>query len=126
MDESALRLMLDEVRSGRVHPDEAIRSLRRLPFADLGYAKVDHHRSLRQGLPEAVYGPGKTPGQCAEIVAELLREPGGPVLLTRANDDQAAAALEQNPGGARTGTTVTWRPALPRPGDVVVITAGTA
>src|SRR6195952_6035607 len=99
MDESALRLMLDEVRSGRIHPDEAIRSLRRLPFADLGYAKVDHHRSLRQGLPEAVYGPGKTPEQCVGIVGELLAEPsGGPVMLTRAGADQAAAVGEAHPG----------------------------
>jgi NCAIR mutase (PurE)-related protein len=126
VDEATLRQLLDDVRSGDLAPDDAVARLRRLPFADLGFARVDHHRSLRQGLPEAVYGPGKTPEQCAEIVAELLREPGGPVLLTRASDEQAGAALERNPGGTRTGTTLTWRHALDRPGDVVVITAGTA
>ena len=63
------------------------------PFADLGFARVDHHRALRQGLPEAVYGPGKTPEQCAAIVAELLAEPAaGRCLLTRVDDAQAAAA----------------------------------
>ena len=124
MDEATLRQLLDDVRSGDLAPDDAVARLRRLPFADLGFARVDHHRALRQGLPEAVYGPGKTPEHCAAIVAELLREPGGPVLLTRASDAQAEAALEHNPGGTRTGTTVAWRPSLPRPGDVVVVIAG--
>ena len=127
MDESAVRRMLDDVRSGALSADDAVNRLRRLPYADLGFAKVDHHRVLRQGLPEAVYAPGKTPEQCAAIVAELLAEDdGGPVLLTRANEVQAAAALERNPGGARTGSTLAWRSRLPRPGRVVVVTAGTS
>jgi pyridinium-3,5-biscarboxylic acid mononucleotide synthase len=127
MDESALRFLLDEVSAGRVHPDEAIRSLRRLPFADLGYAKVDHHRSLRQGLPEAVYGPGKTPEQCVGIVGELLAEPSsGPVVLSRANPEQAAAARAAHPGAIGTNSTLVWRPAPPRPERIVVVTAGTA
>src|SRR5437016_13931172 len=117
MDEPALRQLLEDVRSGVVSADDAVARLRRLPFTDLGFARVDHHRMLRQGLPEAVYGPGKTPEQCAAIVAELLAEPGGgPVLLTRATDEQADAALTTNPGGLRVGTTVAWRPALERPG----------
>jgi NCAIR mutase (PurE)-related protein len=130
MDEPALRQLLDDVRSGAVHPDDAVRSLRRLPFADLGFARVDHHRALRQGIGEAVYGPGKTAGQCAAIVAELLSEPGGPVLLTRAGPDQVSAVLARCPGGTftRTGTgaLVAWRPAPPRPARVLVVTAGTA
>jgi len=72
MDEFALQGLLDDVRSGTVTPDDAVQQLRRLPFADLGFAKVDHHRSLRQGFPEAVYGQGKTPDQCSAIVGELL------------------------------------------------------
>jgi pyridinium-3,5-biscarboxylic acid mononucleotide synthase len=127
VDEDALRRLLDAVQVGAVTTDDALERLRRLPFADIGFARVDHHRALRQGMAEAVYGPGKTPEQCAEIVAELLAVPGtAPVLLTRADDAQAAAALARNPGGERTGTTLAWRPSVPRPETVVVATAGTA
>ena len=124
--------MLEDVRSGALTADEAVTRLRRLPFADLGFAKVDHHRPIRQGLPEAVYAPGKTPAQCAEIVRELLAEPeGGPVVLTRASDEQADAAEHINPGGRRVDTgggrfIVSWRHAPTRPSRVVVVTAGTA
>ncbi len=75
MDEPRLQRLLADVRSGACSPDEAVHLLRRLPFADLGFAKVDHHRNLRQGLPEAVYGQGKTPEQCQLIVGELLGRP---------------------------------------------------
>lgn len=128
MDEPALRQLLDDVRSGALGADEAVRRLRRLPFADLGFARLDHHRTLRQGLPEAVYGPGKTPAQCAEVVAELLAEPAGsPVLLTRADPAQIEAALARNPSGVQAASgVIVWRPASPRPGRVLVITAGTA
>jgi hypothetical protein len=76
MDPAALHRLLDDVRSGACSPDDAVQQLRRLPFADLGFAKVDHHRSLRQGFPEAVYGPGKTAAQCSAIVGELLSDAG--------------------------------------------------
>jgi NCAIR mutase (PurE)-related protein len=127
VDEVTLRRLLDDVRSGALTADDAVAQLRRLPFADLGFARVDHHRALRQGFPEAVYGPGKSPSQCADIVAELLREPGGgAVLLTRASPDQIVAATTKNSGGQTTGTTVVWRPAAERPGRILVLTAGTA
>ena len=134
MDDIELTTLLDDVRSGAVAPDDAARQLRRLPFVDLGFARVDHHRQVRQGLPEAVYGPGKSPAQCAEIVAELLEHGSGPVLLTRADQDQVAAALDRNPGGAltpevptaRERALVCWRPAPRRPGRITVVTAGTA
>jgi pyridinium-3,5-biscarboxylic acid mononucleotide synthase len=130
VNEMALRQLLDDVRNGAVAPDDAVARLARLPYADLGFARVDHHRTLRQGLPEAVYAPGKTAEQCAAIVSELLAEPdGGPVVLSRADAAQVGAALEANPGGLATGspvTTVCWRPAPPRPERVVVATAGTA
>jgi NCAIR mutase (PurE)-related protein len=126
MDEPALRQLLDDVRTGVVAPDDAAARLRRLPFADLGFARVDHHRALRQRIAEAVYGPGKTAAQCASIVAELVDGPGGgPVLLTRATDEQADAAMAAVPGGVRTGWTVVWRPAAERTGRILVITAGT-
>ena len=130
MDEAALRRLLDAVQVGAVTTDDAVDRLRRLPYADLGFARVDHHRALRQGMAEAVYGPGKTPEQAAAIVEELLSAPGdGPVLLTRADDAQVAAALDRNPDGHRTGvarSTVAWRIAAPRAERVVVATAGTA
>jgi NCAIR mutase (PurE)-related protein len=126
VDEATLRRLLDDLRSGVLSADEAVARLRRLPFADLGFARIDHHRQLRQGLPEAVYGPGKTPEQCAEIVAELLDEPGGPVLLTRATEAQIEAATRRNPEATRTGATLAWRSQPVRPGRVLVLTAGTA
>lgn len=131
MDETAVRQLLEDVRSGACPADEAVRRLRRLPFADLGFARVDHHRALRQGSVEAVYGPGKSPQQCAAIVAELLAQPVSlPVVLTRAGAEQVAAALAVAPDGQVTMSgalaTVTWRSAPPRPGQVLVVTAGTA
>ena len=134
MDQSALEQLLADVASGSCSIEDAVRSLRRLPFVDLGFARVDHHRSLRQGLPEVVYGPGKTPEQCAAIVTELLSEPGGPVLLTRAHDGQLKAAVAAaaelgateaavTPTGAH--TLAAWRPAPARAGHILIITAGT-
>ena len=134
MDELAIRRLIDDLQSGACSPDDAVRKLRALPFTELGFAKVDHHRALRQGLPEAVYGPGKTPAQCAAIVAELLAAGGGgPVLLTRADQAQVTASLEASPSGRRTPlepeigrlSTVVWRRQPDRPGSVLVCTAGT-
>lgn len=126
MDEATLRELLAGVQSGEIHPDDAVRELRRLPFGDLGFARVDHHRRLRSPLGEVVYGPGKEPAQCAGIVAELLAAGDGPVVLTRATDQQADAALAANPGGGQHGPTVVWRPAPARPAGVLIATAGTA
>ena len=118
MDELEIRQLIDDLRSGACSPDDAVMILRRLPFAELGFAKVDHHRTLRQGLPEAVYGPGKTPSQSAAIVDEMLAGGGrGPVLLTRADQAQVAASMAACPGGERTPlepevgrlSTVVWR-----------------
>src|ERR1700722_5874071 len=135
MDAPALEELLADVASGACTVDDAVRRLRRLPFVDLGFARIDHHRALRQHIPEAVYGPGKTPEQCARIVVELLGEPGGPVLLTRASPDQVkAAAAAADAAGFSSPTvtdsglyaTVTWRPAPVRAGRVLVLTGGTA
>jgi NCAIR mutase (PurE)-related protein len=126
MDEGAVRRLLDAVRDGTLSADDALAELRRLPFVDLGFARVDHHRALRQGRAEAVYGPGKTPEQCAAIVTELLRDGDGPVLLTRASAEQIDIVTSTNPSASVRGTTVVWRPAAPRPEHVVVATAGTA
>src|SRR3954468_20995047 len=106
MDEGTVRRLLDAVRAGELSADDALAELRRLPFADLGFARVDHHRALRQGRAEAVYGPGKTPEQCAAIVAELRRDGDSPVLLTRASAEQIAATTTANPGATVRATTV--------------------
>ena len=71
--------------------DDAVRELRYLPYSDLGFARVDHHRELRLGLPEAVYGPGKTAEQVAAIVATLLERNAGAVIVTRATKSQYEA-----------------------------------
>jgi pyridinium-3,5-biscarboxylic acid mononucleotide synthase len=91
MDSESLRRLLGEVSAGRVGADAALERLRSLPYADLGFAKVDLHRSLRAGAPEAVYCPGKTPEQVVAIVQRLAAEHPN-VLATRA-DEQVAAAV---------------------------------
>ena len=113
MDARQLVELLDEVREGTLPADEALARLRRLPYAEVAGARVDHHRALRTGQPEAVYGPGKSPSQCARIVAEMLSGGSGPVLLTRAGTDQVAAALAACPrrssaSPGRSGTRA-WR-----------------
>jgi NCAIR mutase (PurE)-related protein len=138
MDEANLRVLLEALQRGELNADDAVAALRRLPFADLGFARIDHHRALRQGMAETVFAPGKEAGQCAAIVSELLAQPGSsPVLLSRASAGQADAAAAANPGGSiisagggnRQGEqlhTVVWRPAEERPERVAVVTAGTA
>src|SRR4051794_24445836 len=126
MDETTVRDLLHAFETGEVSVDDAVEELRRLPYADLGFARVDHHRALRQGRAETVYGPGKTPEQCAAIVAELLSSGDSPVLLTRATPIQIDVATEENPGAIARATTVVWRPSAPRPERVVLATAGTA
>jgi NCAIR mutase (PurE)-related protein len=88
MTDELVRNILERLSVGEMSVDDAVRELRFAPFADLGFAKVDHHRELRSGLPEAVYGPGKTPQQAAAIVEELMSRGTGPVLVTRASTDQ--------------------------------------
>src|SRR6185436_576644 len=127
VDEPALRALLDDLAAGRVDADEVVRRLRRLPFADVGDALVDHHRTLRQGLPEAVYGPGKTPEQCVRIVGELLGGGTAAVLLTRASEEQAKAVVAEHGPALQQGGALLYRPpATDRDGRVLVIAAGTA
>jgi NCAIR mutase (PurE)-related protein len=85
MTEQDVRRLLEAVRRGRLSVDRAVERLRTLPFEDLGFAKVDHHRALRQGFPEVVYGRGKSPEQVASIVRSMLARPGSHnILVTRA------------------------------------------
>jgi len=119
--------MLQGVIEGSLSPDDAVAELRRLPYADLGFARVDHHRQMRQGTAEAVYGQGKTPDQAARIVSELLAcSDEAPVVLTRADGPMIEAVSDANPGAQVLGSTVVWRPAPQRRETVVLLTAGTA
>jgi NCAIR mutase (PurE)-related protein len=126
MDRAALEGLLADVAAGRVEPTEAAARLARLPYADLGMARVDHHRALRQGMPEAVYGPGKSPAQCVAVVGELLAHGDGPVVLTRSDEAQRAAVLAVHPGALVSGRTLVWRAAEATDAVVTVVTAGTA
>ena len=94
MNAESIRQLFREVRKGAVTPDEAVNRLRHLPFEDLGFAKVDHHRALRAGMPEVILGEGKTPAQVAGIFARLAKH-GGNVLATRINDKQFAAVRKK-------------------------------
>lgn len=127
MDEAGLRALIEAVRSGAMAPDDAVAALRRLPFAQVGDTLVDHHRQLRQGVPEAIYGRGKTPAQCVEIVGELLSHGSGPVLLTRVDEAQLAAVTAAHPDGIVRAGTIAWRVPPPiRTSRVIVISAGTS
>jgi hypothetical protein len=90
----SIRKLFEEVRRGKVSPDEAVDRLRHMPFEDLGFAKVDHHRALRAGMPEVILGEGKTPSQVAAIFTRLAKH-GGNVLATRANDKQFSAVKKK-------------------------------
>src|SRR5258707_7322380 len=90
MNSQAVRKLFEQVHKKRLPPDEAVERLRHLPFEALGFAKIDHHRALRQGMPEVIFAQGKTPRQVAEIFHRLAAH-GGNVLATRATEEQYAA-----------------------------------
>ena len=129
MDERRLERLLDEVRDGRLDVPTAVERLRTLPYEDLGFARLDHHRGLRQGLPEVVFCQGKTLPQVVQLVERLARE-GSAVLATRASVEMFAAVHAMVPAAvhdpvARTIVVPDPQPAVPAPG-VLVLTAGTA
>src|SRR5262245_65240503 len=101
MNSQEILKILQAVEAGRVSPETAMDRLKHLPFEDLGFAKVDHHRSLRQGFAEVVLGKGKTPEQVAAIVRAMLAKKGTRhnVLVTRA-DAKAFAAVKRAAGKA--------------------------
>jgi NCAIR mutase (PurE)-related protein len=96
MDPARLRELLESVQRGARSVDAALGELRDLPYVDLGYAAVDHHRALRQGAPEVVFGHGKTPAQIVGIARELART-GQNVLITRLASDHAREVLAAMP-----------------------------
>ena len=84
MDANSLRKLMEQVRAGRLSPDEAVSRLRHMPFEDLGFAKIDHHRRLRAGMPEVIFSQGKTPAQVGQIFKRMAAH-GGNVLATKAD-----------------------------------------
>ena len=130
VNDEALRTLIEQIQSGEVSADDAVSELRRLPFTELGsdtHARIDHHRALRQGLPEAIYGPGKSPEQCVAIVSEMLENGSGPVLITRVSDEQRKALQAAHPGATELGGVMTWRmPEAASARTVAVVSAGTA
>jgi hypothetical protein len=128
MDEAAVRKLLDAVRTGQVDIDAAVASLRSLPFEDLGFARVDHHRAIRCGSPEVIFCPGKTSGQVAEIFARLA-ETGLPVLATRAEPAVYEAVVERVAAAEyeeAARAIVLRRPDCRPVGLVAVVAAGTS
>jgi NCAIR mutase (PurE)-related protein len=129
LDEHSLTQLLDEVAAGETSVADAVESMRGLPYEDLRDAKVDHHRELRTGHPEAIYGPGKTPTQVHDIARALAAHASGAVLLTRADPSQAAAVTSAVPGAVfhERAALVVVKPARDRlAATVVVVAAGTA
>jgi pyridinium-3,5-biscarboxylic acid mononucleotide synthase len=129
MDQDQLRGLLEQVRGGAVDVDAALERLRHMPFEDLGFAKVDHHRALRHGIPEVVFGKGKTPAQVATIVSALLARAQN-VLVTRA-DTLTADLLKRDHADAEyfplSGAVRVWRDRTVRgKGKIAVVCAGTS
>jgi pyridinium-3,5-biscarboxylic acid mononucleotide synthase len=133
MNRLQLRALLDEVRSGTLSPESAheqlLQYLRQSPYENLDFARIDHHRTVRQGFPEVVYGPGKTPEQIA-IIAERIVAAGHNLLVTRTGVEAFDAVRQRLPTASfhEQARTITLR-AAPLPdgrGIILVVAAGTA
>jgi NCAIR mutase (PurE)-related protein len=130
MDPKQLRQLLERVHAGNASVDDALRELADLPYKDLGFARVDHHRHLRTGFPEVVLGLGKTAEQIGHIMAELART-GANVLATRVGDASVDAVLKMVPGArhekvARAVVVEQQAIADIGRGTVLVVSAGTS
>lgn len=129
MNPEQLRQLLTDVQSGRVGVEKALTQLKLLPYEDIGFAKLDHHRWLRKGFPEVVLCRGKTVGQVVGIV-ECLSATGSTVLATKASPEMFAAVHQAVPGARfceLPGLILVNERAMSRsPGFVLVVTAGTA
>jgi NCAIR mutase (PurE)-related protein len=123
-----LRALLTAVAAGEVSPEKAMGELAELPYADLGFAKLDFHRELRNGLPEAVYGEGKTDADLAAIVDRML-ESQGRVLVTRLRPESAERLRAGRPAAVyheRARLLTCGEPRPPLPGTIAVLAAGTS
>jgi len=130
MTPDRMRALLDAVRAGELSTDEALERFAQLPFVASEHARVDTHRALRQGMPEVVFGVGKTSEQIASIV-RTLREAGQTALVTRVAPASADDVLRREPGGDYdAGARVLWygpnEVAITGVGTIAVVCAGTA
>jgi len=129
MNQEQLRTLFEQVRSGAVEVDAALERLRHMPFEDLGFAKLDHHRALRHGMPEVVFAQGKTPEQVLEIARRLLEQSRN-ILITRADAVTASSITAQVPGAEyfpRSGAIRVWGDrTIYGKGKIAVVSAGTS
>lgn len=130
MDTEILAQLLEGVRRGKTTVGRALERLRHLPFEDLGFAKVDHHRALRQGFPEVIMGEGKEAADIAAI-ARVMRRRRANVLITRLSPEKMATLRKQIKGlryhqGARAATWVAKRIHVGGRGSILVVCAGTS
>ncbi len=129
MDADQLRRLLEQVRGGSVDIDTALDRMRHMPFEDLGFAKVDHHRALRHGVPEVIFGTGKTPDQVSGIAKALLARSEN-LLITRATPEIAERILEEHRSAEHfpaSGVVRVWRDRTERGnGTIAVVCAGTS
>ncbi|HET9839948.1 MAG TPA: nickel pincer cofactor biosynthesis protein LarB [Candidatus Angelobacter sp.] len=129
MDASSLHKLLQQVRSGSVSPDEAVSRLRHMPFEDLGFARIDHHRRVRSGMPEVIFSQGKTPAQVAKIFKHMAAQ-GGNVLATKASEQhfRAVKKLVRKAEYRDLARAIVLKqdPTTYGKGTVVVISAGTS
>ncbi|HTW62797.1 MAG TPA: nickel pincer cofactor biosynthesis protein LarB [Terracidiphilus sp.] len=129
MNPQAIERLLEEVREGRTQVSEALERLRHLPFEDLGFAKLDHHRALRTGMPEVIFAQGKTEAQVSAIFARMAQA-GGNVLATRATPAVYDAVRSAEPRAEfhETARAITLRQSEPPAGKglLAVVCAGTS
>ena len=129
MNRAQIEALLKEVSEGSTSVNEAMDRLNGLPFEDLGFAKLDHHRALRTGMPEVIFASGKTPEQVAAIFARMAKA-GGNVLATRATREYFDAVIAEEPRAEYHETaraiTVSQAPPIPGKGTVAVVCAGTS
>jgi pyridinium-3,5-biscarboxylic acid mononucleotide synthase len=129
MNKNSLLELLAAVQSGSVTPADATNRLTNLPYEDIGYARIDHHRSLRTGLPEVIYAHGKSPEQTAEIFTRMAAD-GGDVLATRADVVTAAKVLTAIPAATyhAQARAITLRQSTTKEteGNIAILSAGTS
>jgi len=130
MDVWALKEFIEKIKDGKIEVDDAITRLRDLPYEDIGFARIDHHRALRRGFPEVIYGTGKKAEEIIEIIGKMVEKEEN-ILVTRLTDDKARIIKDQFPQGDYFPNskvfTLKVRPLEKRgKGTILVITAGTS